>query len=66
MTLLAPGEEVTQSLGAKRYGWLQVAKGEVELNGHNLRQGDGAAISDENKLTIKATEEAEVLLFDLA
>jgi len=66
VTLLAPGEEVTHALGAQRYAWLQVAKGEVELNGHKLRQGDGAALSKETSLTIKATEEAEVLLFDLA
>ena len=66
VTLLAPGEELTQSLGAKRYGWLQVAKGEIELNGQTLRQGDGAAISEEKKLAIKATQQAEVLLFDLA
>ena len=66
VTLLAPGEEVTQPLAAKRHAWLQVAKGEVELNGQKLHQGDGAAISEEKKLTIKATEDAEVLLFDLA
>lgn len=66
VTLLAHGEEVTQSLGGKRSAWLQVAKGEIELNGKRLKQGDGAAISDEAKLKIKAIEEAEVLLFDLA
>jgi hypothetical protein len=66
VTRLASGEEVTQSLGAKRHAWLQVAKGEVELNGQKLHQGDGAAASEEKKLTIKATEDAEVLLFDLA
>jgi redox-sensitive bicupin YhaK (pirin superfamily) len=66
VSLLKPGEEVTQALGARRYAWLQVAKGEVELNGQTLHQGDGAAISDEKELKIKATEEAEVLLFDLA
>ena len=66
VSLLAQGEEVTQALGARRYAWLQVAKGEVQLNGHTLHQGDGAAISDEKELKIKATEEAEVLLFDLA
>jgi redox-sensitive bicupin YhaK (pirin superfamily) len=37
----------------------------VELNGKPLAQGDGAAISDEKKITIKSTEDAEVLLFDL-
>ena len=31
-----------------------------------MQQGDGAAITDEEKLTIKGTESAEVLLFDLA
>jgi hypothetical protein len=66
VTLLADGEEVTQSLAAKRHAWLQVAKGEVELNGKKLHQGDGAAISEEMKLTVKAKSDAEVLLFDLA
>jgi quercetin 2,3-dioxygenase len=65
VTKLAPGEELTKSLPAKRYGWLQVAKGEIELNGHKLHQGDGAAISEEKELTLKGKEEAEVLLFDL-
>jgi hypothetical protein len=66
VTLLAPGEEVAQSIDPKRHGWLQVAKGAVELNGKKLQQGDGAAISGEKQLTIKAAEDAEVLLFDLA
>ena len=46
--------------------WLQVAKGEVEVNGNKLNQGDGAAVTDESKLNIKGVENAEVLLFDLA
>jgi len=66
VSLLAPGEKVAHSLGAQRGAWLQVAKGEVELNGHKLHQGDGAAVSEEKELVIKANEEAEVLLFDLA
>jgi redox-sensitive bicupin YhaK (pirin superfamily) len=66
VSLLAPGEEIKQSLGSKRYAWLQVAKGEVEVNGQHLYQGDGAAISEEKELKIKAAKEAEILLFDLA
>jgi quercetin 2,3-dioxygenase len=66
VTQLKAGEEVTQPLNAKRYAWLQVAKGEVELNGQKLRQGDGAAISEEKKLTLKSAGASEVLLFDLA
>ncbi len=66
VTLLAPGEETTHNLDTKRHAWLQVAKGEVELNGQKLVQGDGAAVSGEKKLTIKGAKDAEVLLFDLA
>jgi hypothetical protein len=66
VTLLAAGEEVRHALAAKRHAWLQVAKGEVELNGQKLQQGDGAAISDEKELHIKAAKDADVLLFDLA
>jgi quercetin 2,3-dioxygenase len=66
VTLLGSGDQVTHQFEKNRYGWLQVAKGAVELNGANLTQGDGAAISDEQNLTIKGTKDSEVLLFDLA
>jgi redox-sensitive bicupin YhaK (pirin superfamily) len=66
VALLTPGEEVTQALATKRHAWLQVAKGEIELNGQKLHQGDGAAISEEEKVSVKAKAVAEVLLFDLA
>src|ERR1700756_4117821 len=56
VSLLAPGEEVTHKLDGKRHAWLQVAKGEVELNEQKLSQGDGAAVSDEKSLTIKGTK----------
>lgn len=66
VTLLKEGEEVSHEFAPRRYGWLQVARGAVELNGKKLNQGDGAAINDEEKLSIRGTEDAEVLLFDLA
>jgi redox-sensitive bicupin YhaK (pirin superfamily) len=66
VSLLKPEEEVAHEFAAGRHGWLQVARGAVELNGKELGRGDGAAISNEKKLTIKATEDSEVLLFDLA
>jgi len=66
VSLLSPGQTVMHELGKSRYAWLQVAKGAVEVNGKTLHQGDGAAVSEEQKLTIKGTEEAEILLFDLA
>jgi len=66
VAILSPGQEVTHVLGKGRYAWLQVANGAVEFNGKALQQGDGAAVSDESKLSIGGTKNAEVLLFDLA
>jgi quercetin 2,3-dioxygenase len=66
VTQLKPGDEVAHSFGKNRYGWLQVAKGSITLNGENLAEGDGAAISDEQTLTIQGARDSEVLLFDLA
>jgi redox-sensitive bicupin YhaK (pirin superfamily) len=66
VTLLAPGETVTHQMEPDRHAWIQIARGSVELNGKVLKQGDGAAVSDEKQLTIKGTDDAEVLLFDLA
>ena len=64
--LLGAGDEVTHDLAQGRHAWLQVVKGGVSLNGHGLKAGDGAAVSNEESLTITADEESEVLLFDLA
>jgi redox-sensitive bicupin YhaK (pirin superfamily) len=63
---LAAGEEFTHHLGDDRHAWVQVIRGAVWLNGTPLTAGDGAAISQETALPIRATEAAELLLFDLA
>ncbi|HEX9918211.1 MAG TPA: pirin family protein [Pyrinomonadaceae bacterium] len=63
--LLEPGQEVAHELKPGRHAWAQVARGAVEVTGQLLRQGDGAAISDEAQLLIAGREASEVLLFDL-
>ncbi len=60
------GETVTYDLGAGRHAYLVPAKGAVEVNGVRLDARDGAAIRDEEVLTLKALEEAEVVLVDAA
>jgi quercetin 2,3-dioxygenase len=65
-TMLTPGEELSASLPEGRYGWLQVARGVVDMNGVRLEEGDGAAISDEQSLHFRAPDHTELLLFDLA
>jgi redox-sensitive bicupin YhaK (pirin superfamily) len=62
---LAQGQEVTFAPAPHRVQWLQVARGAVDLNSQRLGQGDGAAISDETVLTLRATGPSEVLLFDM-
>ena len=57
---------ITQELAPGRHAWVQVTRGSIELNGKKLAAGDGAAVSDESKLELKASEPAEALLFDLA
>jgi redox-sensitive bicupin YhaK (pirin superfamily) len=60
------GREVARELMPGRHAWLQVLRGGVTLNGTPLAAGDGAALSDEASLTIRAEGPSEVLLFDLA
>jgi redox-sensitive bicupin YhaK (pirin superfamily) len=64
-SLLDDGEEVVHSLDAGRSAWLQVAAGSVKLNDVALKQGDGAAVSQESQLRVTGEGPAEVLLFDL-
>ncbi|GAB4369160.1 MAG: pirin family protein [Bryobacter sp.] len=59
------GQTATYELARGRGAWLQVADGEVEVNGVSLKTGDGAAIEDETTLAVAAKETAHVLLFDL-
>lgn len=64
--VLDRGENAEYQFDRGRYGWLQVARGQVELNGQTLRESDGAAISDETALTMIGNGKSEILLFDLA
>jgi quercetin 2,3-dioxygenase len=68
-SVLESGKVVDYELKPGRHAWLQVARGSVEVNGKQLKQGDGAAMSEESKLRIIAQaggEDAEILLFNLA
>jgi redox-sensitive bicupin YhaK (pirin superfamily) len=65
-SVLAQGEAVTHELRPGRHAWLQVARGAVAVNGENLEQGDGAAISGEEDISVASTNKSEILLFDLA
>jgi quercetin 2,3-dioxygenase len=64
-TILKPGDEVNHDLKAGRHAWVQVARGSVSVNGHDLQSGDGMALSEEASVVLFGKGESEVLVFDL-
>jgi hypothetical protein len=64
-SVLEPGEEARYALAPGRAAWLQIARGELDVNGNRLQEGDGVAITDEGDFRI-AGSGSEFLLFDLA
>lgn len=65
-SILGAGEIITHELDENRYAWVQIIKGKLRLNGEDLAEGDGAAISAERILEFESIEdETEFLLFDL-
>ncbi|MBY0386240.1 pirin family protein [bacterium] len=60
------GFEKKFSMKTGRYGWVQMVRGNIQVNGSvELAPGDGLAISDEKELTFACREKCEFLFFDL-
>ena len=51
--------------GAERKLWIQLVKGQIQINHHLLEAGDGAAVEKEEKIELVCDKHAELLLFDL-
>ncbi|WLQ12090.1 pirin family protein [Hahella aquimaris] len=58
-------ESVSLDIDPQRGVWVQVVKGNVELNGEALTGGDGAALENVSQLTFANADNAEVLVFDM-
>jgi len=65
-SLLDTGRIVSHKPEAGRGQWIQLASGELLVNGEQMRPGDGLAISGEPDINIEAIDAAEFLLFDMA
>ena len=63
---LQAGASLDYTLERNRHAWLQVATGEVTVNGTKLEAGDAVASSRATALHVTASRDADVLLFDLA
>jgi redox-sensitive bicupin YhaK (pirin superfamily) len=63
---LKAGQSAQYPAGAARHLYLVPATGAVEVNGVKLGARDGAAITGETALSIKALEDSELVLVDAA
>jgi redox-sensitive bicupin YhaK (pirin superfamily) len=63
---LSTGSRREIRLAPGRHAWLQMTGGALTLNKATLAAGDGAAISEEETLELRADGEAAFILFDLA
>jgi redox-sensitive bicupin YhaK (pirin superfamily) len=52
-------------IAPNRRAWLQLARGAATLNGHTMKEGDGASLDDEEIAQVAAQSDCEMLLFDL-
>jgi len=68
-SLLDSGKSLEFAPKPGRHAWVQLVRGELDINGTRLTRGDGAAVSRESKLqltSVSGNGQAEFLLFDLA
>jgi redox-sensitive bicupin YhaK (pirin superfamily) len=62
---LAAGQTTTHKLGAGRAAYLVAATGKIAVNGVEASTRDGVTVTDEEVITITASETAEVVLVDV-
>jgi redox-sensitive bicupin YhaK (pirin superfamily) len=64
---LFDGEEAAEmALDATRSTYVQVVRGTLQVNGHEVTAGDAVLIENEPRLRVGAGRAAEVIVFDLA
>jgi hypothetical protein len=62
---LVKSGELEYGFANGRAGWVQLIDGALAVNGQKLNAGDGAAISDEERVRLQAYGDAHFLFFDL-
>lgn len=61
---LAAGESVTYTLATGRHAYLVPATGRIEINGQIFEARDGIALTGSAEISIKALDEAELVMVD--
>lgn len=60
------GTRVDHTLRDLRHVWVQVVKGTLRVNGAEISQGDGLALSDAGSLNFDFVKDSEIVFFELA
>ncbi len=63
---LKSGQNLNFTVRSGRYVWLQTIKGQVTVNNQLAEIGDGVKVSSEELLQIQASQDSEIMIFDLA
>lgn len=63
---LSKDRSIEHPLAEGRQVWLQIARGAVRLDGESLEAGDGVALTESSSIALRALEDCELLLFDMA
>ncbi|WP_313524349.1 pirin family protein [Stutzerimonas kunmingensis] len=61
---LAAGQSADYEIAAGHRVYLVPASGQIEINGLAVATGDGVAVRDEKRLSIRAVEDSEVVLVE--
>lgn len=62
---LSPGTEVGHALESRRGAYLYLIAGALELNNESMATGDAAQVNEEESLSIRASDESELILVDI-
>jgi len=65
-SIVDAGDRIEHALQPGRGAYVQVARGQVDVNGATLSSGDAVQVSDETLLVFDNAKDAEILLFDLS
>ncbi len=65
MANLDPGAAIDYTIRQGRHIWVQVAKGEIDIQDKTLKAGDGCSISEDQLVKLNASQATVLLLFDL-
>jgi hypothetical protein len=60
------GQTAELPLARGRHAWVHVVRGNIRVNGRDLKAGDGAALSEEGAVRVEGVNQGEILVFDLA